>query len=92
MLSDDVYTALEKQASGETVKRVASELTKEFQIHRKQRGGRWYMVLADNLHEFEQETEAEAQPEAVMALSATEALETVRRSHLCGLRSDALTF
>ncbi len=75
MLSDDVYTALEKQGfSGETVKRAASELTKEFQIHRKQRGGRWYMVLAEHLYEFEQETEAEAQPEAVMALSATEAL------------------
>jgi putative DNA primase/helicase len=75
MLSDDVYTALEKQGfSGETVKRAASELTKEFQIHRKQRGGRWYMVLAEHLYEFEQETEAEVQPEAVMALSATEAL------------------
>jgi len=75
MLSDDVYTALEKQGfSGETVKRAASELTKEFQIHRKQRGGRWYMVLAEHLYEFEQETKAEAQPEAVMALSATEAL------------------
>ena len=75
MLSDDVYTALEKQGfSGETVKRAASELTKEFQIHRKQRGGRWYMVLAEHLYEFEQETEAEAQPEAVMAVSATEAL------------------
>jgi len=75
MLSDHVYTALEKQGfSGETVKRAASELTKEFQIHRKQRGGRWYMVLAEHLYEFEQETEAEVQPEAVMALSATEAL------------------
>ena len=75
MLSDDVYTALEKQGfSGETVKRAACELTKGVQIHRKQRGSRWYMVLAEHLYEFEQETEAEAQPEAVMALSATEAL------------------
>ncbi len=55
MLSKDVYTALEKQGfSGETVKRAAAELTKEFQIHRKQQGGRWYMVLAEHLYEFEQ--------------------------------------
>ena len=32
------------------------------------------MVLAEHQYEFEQETEAEAKPEAVMALSATEAL------------------
>ena len=73
MLSDDVYTALEKQGfSGETVKRAASELTKEFQIHRKQRGGRWYMVLAEHLFEFEQQEES--QPEPLMAAALGEAL------------------
>jgi putative DNA primase/helicase len=73
MLSDDVYTALEKQnISEETMKRAASELTKEFQIHRRQKGGRWYMVLTEHLYEFEQE--AEAQPEQVMTVTAGDAL------------------
>lgn len=76
MLSDDVYTALEKQGfSEETMKRAASELTKEFQIHRRQKGGRWYMVLTEHLYEFEREEPlAEAQPEREMSVSVGESL------------------
>lgn len=55
LLSNDVYTALEKQGhSSETIKRAASELTNERVIYRRQKDKRWYMVLAEHLFEFEQ--------------------------------------
>jgi DNA-binding GntR family transcriptional regulator len=68
-----VYTAVEKQGhSSETIKRAAGELTIEKVIYRKQRGGRWYMVLAEHLFEFEQQEES--QPEPLMAAAVGEAL------------------
>ncbi len=73
LLSNDVYTALERQGhSSETIKRAAGELTIEKVIYRKQRGGRWYMVLAEHLFEFEQQEES--QPEPLMAAALGEAL------------------
>lgn len=73
LLSKDVYTALEKQGhSSETIKRAAGELTDEKQIYRKQKGGRWYMVLAEHLFEFE--SEPELAPEHVMSVGVGEVL------------------
>jgi putative DNA primase/helicase len=73
MLSKDVYTALEKQGHAtETIKKAAGELTDEKQIYRRQKGGRWYMVLAEHLFEFEQQEES--QPEPSMAAAAGEVL------------------
>jgi hypothetical protein len=73
MLSKDVYTALEKQGhASETIRKAAGELTDEKQIYRRQKGGRWYMVLTEHLFEFEQEEES--QPEPTMAVAAGEAL------------------
>lgn len=74
LLSNDVYTALEKQGhSSETIKRAAGELTNEKVIYRKQRGGRWYMVLAEHLFEFEQ-ADSEASTERKIAVGVGEAL------------------
>jgi putative DNA primase/helicase len=73
LLSNDVYTALERQGhSSETIKRAAGELTNEKVIYRRQKGGRWYMVLAEHLFEFEQQEES--QPEPLMAAALGEAL------------------
>jgi putative DNA primase/helicase len=73
MLSKDVYTALEKQGhASETIKKAAGELTDEKQIYRRQKGGRWYMVIAEHLFEFEQEEESQQEPS--MAAVAGEAL------------------
>jgi putative DNA primase/helicase len=74
LLSNDVYTALEKQGhSSETIKRAAGELTNEKVIYRKQGGGRWYMVLAEHLFEFEQ-ADSEASTERTIAVGVGEAL------------------
>ena len=74
LLSNDVYAPLEKQGhSSETIKRAAGELTDEKVIYRKQRGGRWYMVLAEHLFEFEQ-AEPEAPTERKIAVGVGEAL------------------
>jgi hypothetical protein len=44
----------------------------EKQIHRTQKGGRWYMVLTEHLFEFEHHEES--QPEPSMAAAAGETL------------------
>jgi RecA-family ATPase len=67
-LSRDVYTAIEKLGhSAETIKRAAGELTDEREIYRKQRAQRWYMVLPEHLHEFEQQNQDCPEPEMVVA-------------------------
>jgi putative DNA primase/helicase len=72
MLSKDVYTTLEKQGhASETIKKAAGELTDEKAIYRRQKGGRWYMLLAEHLFEFGQDQEI---PEQRMSLAAGESL------------------
>ena len=74
LLSNDVYTALEKQGhSSETIKRAAGELTNEKVIYRRQKGQRWYMVLAEHLFEFEQDA-PEASTERKIAVGMGEGL------------------
>jgi len=73
MLSWDVYNALKKQGHAEeTAKKAAGELSDEKQIYRRQKGGRWYMVLAEHLFEFEQQEESQLEP--LMAAAVGEAL------------------
>lgn len=68
-----VYESLKRMGHAEdTTKKAAGELTNEKQIYRRQKGRRWYMVLAEHLFEFEQQEDS--QPEPSIAIAAGETL------------------